>query len=77
MVRERICFALAIIQIWILVAASEERYIEDTDRFPGWKGELPGNNPGQPQALSQDKTGVTVGYGENGVVRLSPQELLL
>lgn len=52
--------------------SSQDRYIEDNDRFPGWKGELPvaGNedNPGQPKALSQDRTGVTVGYGEDGVV---------
>ena len=51
-------------------AAAEERYIEDTDRFPGWKGELP-NNPADQltQALSQQATGKTVGFGENGKVR--------
>lgn len=53
---------------------SQERYIEDSDRLPGWKGELPGvgggTSGGQPRALSQDRTGVTVGYGENGVVSL-------
>lgn len=58
-----------------LLAHGEERYIEDNDRFPGWKGELPGVgggvSGGQPKALSQDRTGVTVGYGEDGVVRAS------
>lgn len=52
--------------------SAQDRYIEDNDRFPGWKGELPGNgltnDDGQLQALSQATTGVTVGYGENGVV---------
>ena len=55
-------------------AFGDERYIEDNDRFPGWKGELPGvgggDSGGQPKALSQDRTGVTVGYGEDGVVRI-------
>ena len=63
---------LALLQLG-LSAQAEERYIEDNDRFPGWKGELPGvgggESGGQPKALSQDRTGVTVGYGENGVVR--------
>ena len=36
-------------------------YIEDTDRFPGWKGELP-------RAIV-DKT---IGYGQGGVVYTPP-----
>jgi hypothetical protein len=72
MARGRLSLGLALLQLWFLAVVSEERYIEDTDRFPGWKGELPGHNPGQPKALSQEKTGMTVGYGENGVVRFSP-----
>lgn len=67
MARGRLSLGLALLQLWFLAVVSEERYIEDTDRFPGWKGELPGHNPGQPKALSQEKTGMTVGYGENGV----------
>ena len=51
------------------VASEGERYIEDTDRFPGWKGELPGNVIDEAtKALSQHPTGKTVGYGENGQV---------
>lgn len=59
-------FALAIL---IQTALGEgERYIEDTDRFPGWKGELPSAIDEATKALSQIPTGKTVGYGENGKV---------
>lgn len=56
--------------------ASANRYIEDTDHFPGWKGELP-TEPVVHKALSQHPTGETVGYGEDGKVgpgstRLNP-----
>lgn len=44
-------------------------YIEDTDRFPGWKGELP-NKVGKPDAMDQAPTGNTVGFGELGKVGL-------
>lgn len=37
-----------------------EVYIEDTDRFPGWKGELP----------KAELAGPTLGYGESGEVLL-------
>ena len=47
-----------------------ERYIEDTDRFPGWKGELPSLIDEATKALSQKPTGKTIGYGENGKVAL-------
>lgn len=70
----QLCLLLAALKV-AAVGAAEDRYIEDTDRFPGWKGELPGsagNNPGQPKALSQDRTGVTVGFGEDGVVIYLP-----
>jgi prolyl 4-hydroxylase len=40
-------------------AAKSNEYIEDTDRFPGWKGELP-----QQQPLGSDA--ITIGYGEAG-----------
>ena len=47
-----------------------ERYIEDTDRFPGWKGELPvpiqdfrnGSDAGEAPAS------LTIGVGANGKV---------
>lgn len=42
-------------------AASANEYIEDTDRFPGWKGELP-----QQQPLADDPA--TIGFGESGKV---------
>ncbi len=38
------------------------QYIEDTDRFPGWRGELPRMEVG---------VGDTVGFGELGQVRLT------
>lgn len=41
------------------VAAAADVYIEDTDRFPGWKGELPQTQP-------QPETSGTVGFGESG-----------
>ena len=37
-------------------------FIEDTDRFPGWRGELPSH-------LGQAGVGDTVGFGELGKVR--------
>lgn len=46
-------------------AAKTNEYIEDTDRFPGWKGELP-----QQQPLGSDP--VTIGYGESGKVSGNP-----
>lgn len=46
----------------IASAATTNEYIEDTDRFPGWKGELP-----QQQPLAADPA--TIGYGESGKVR--------
>ena len=44
-------------------AAKSEVYIEDTDRFPGWKGELPQQQPLESAAM--------VGYGEAGQVGLT------
>lgn len=59
---------LATSLVWALVSA-EERYIEDTDRFPGWKGELPSDTVAKAsEALSQTATGKTIGFGENGKV---------
>ena len=49
------------------VALGSQEFIEDTDRFPGWKGELPNRNL-KPDALDQKPTGNTVGYGELGKV---------
>lgn len=39
---------------------SPPQYIEDTERFPGWRGELPRMEVG---------VGDTVGFGELGQVR--------
>ena len=41
-------------------------YIEDTDRFPGWKGELPRVKNGQPGEPDSSK----LAFGEHGKVRL-------
>ena len=44
-----------------------ERYIEDTDRFPGWKGELP--VPIQDfRNESAAPAGLTIGVGADGKV---------
>ena len=72
---------------WLLLllscghSACASRYVEDTDRFPGWKGALPmpGEKPaaaGKEAALSQDAKGVTLALGDAGSVRL-PAPLLL
>ena len=52
------------------------RYVEDTDRFPGWKGALPmpGEKPaaaGKEAALSQEAEGVSLALGDAGSVRLA------
>ena len=47
--------------IMVAMKVVDAVYIEDTDRFPGWKGELP-------QAVGE-KGANTIGYGEGGVVR--------
>lgn len=41
-----------------------EKYIEDADRFPGWKGELPHDKTSQP---GQPKV-VELAFGEHGKV---------
>ncbi|KAK9797418.1 hypothetical protein WJX73_008984 [Symbiochloris irregularis] len=56
--------------LWLLllaccIALGSQEFIEDTDRFPGWKGELPNRNL-KPDALDQTPTGNTVGFGELG-----------
>ena len=57
--------ALAAGQILVVSAAHANEYIEDTDRFPGWKGELP-----QQQPLADDPG--TIGFGESGkVIRIA------
>jgi hypothetical protein len=53
--------ALAAGQILVVSAVHANEYIEDTDRFPGWKGELP-----QQQPLADDPA--TIGFGESGKV---------
>lgn len=55
---------LIIFSLSIVVLGKElDIYIEDSDRFPGWRGELP--------QASQDVGSVdTIGFGELGRVRL-------
>lgn len=50
---------LVIHRVSASTAHSTETYVEDTDRFPGWKGELPRVQQPDPHS---------VGYGEGGVV---------
>ena len=49
--------------------AANQRYIEDEDRFPGWKGVLPSQLQQQPTV--QEPAPETTGYGELGQVRPS------
>ena len=66
---QRLLACLASCLLLHVSTGENERYIEDTDRFPGWKGELPSNMVDEAtKALSQHPTGKTVGYGENGKV---------
>ena len=68
-VSQRLFACLASCLLLHATTGENERYIEDTDRFPGWKGELPSNVVDEAtKALSQHPTGKTVGYGENGKV---------
>ena len=57
-----------------------ERYIEDTDRFPGWKGELPsplkdsqeGAQAAKAANDSQAPAALTMGVGSDGKVDIHP-----
>ena len=56
---------------WILVAplllhfaSAADKYIQDSDRFPGWKGELPHIKHGQPG----EPDTVELAFGEHGKV---------
>ena len=44
-----------------------DKYIEDADRFPGWKGELPHMKHGQPGQPDS----VELAFGEHGKVSLT------
>ncbi len=62
----------ALAQSYARFFCRSERYIEDTDRFPGWKGELPvplidvqGANKSDASAPPM----LTIGLGANGKVR--------
>lgn len=46
---------------------TERVYIEDTDRFPGWKGELP----------RAELSGPSIGYGDSGKVSPLPLYLIV
>ena len=54
--------AVALVNAWVV--AGLDKYIEDTDRFPGWRGELPGGD------AAADGPGDTVGFGELGQVSI-------
>ena len=75
-----------VLSAWLLLlllcgrGVRASRYVEDTDRFPGWKGALPmpGEKPaaaGKEAALSQDAKGAILALGDAGSVRL-PSPLL-
>lgn len=54
---------LLIILVLLGPACALDKYLADPDRFPGWKGELPG---GSDDSRDPDE----VGYGLLGEVRL-------
>ncbi len=61
---------------WILVAPvllhfalAADKYIQDSDRFPGWKGELPHMKHGQPG----EPDTVELAFGEHGKVGKGPK----
>ena len=56
----QILLLLVIYLVSASTALASEVYVEDTDRFPGWRGELPQLEKVDPNS---------VGYGEAGVVR--------
>ena len=46
------------------LSLAADKYIEDADRFPGWKGELPHVKTGQPG----EPDTVELAFGEHGKV---------
>ena len=64
--RARACSACVPLLVLLYTAVrvgadtAKDMYIEDTDRFPGWKGELP--------RTAEEDGPNTIGYGEGGVV---------
>ena len=73
-VREAVCFP----------TCRTERYIEDTDRFPGWKGELPSPVKDDQEGAHAPKAGndsqapaaLTMGVGVDGKVGMHPCHVL-
>ena len=67
----RLAAGLPLLLLLCSSCASGDRYIEDTDRFPGWKGALPlpGEKPAAEAALSQEAKGVTIAVGDSESVR--------
>lgn len=62
---------LLLLLIVVQLAAGLEKgaaFIEDADRFPGWRGELPSH------LAAQAAQGDTVGFGELGQVRAAATE---
>ena len=71
MARGRRLLLLAALTCLGTASRAAEKYIEDSDRFPGWKGELPEAVPSQriTDALNQS-SGQRVAYGTPGGVGL-------
>ncbi len=69
MARGRRLLLLAALTCLGTASRAAEKYIEDSDRFPGWKGELPEAVPSQriTDALNQS-SGQRVAYGTPGGV---------
>ena len=54
--------------LFLYLGVAADKYIEDADRFPGWKGELPHMKHGQPG----EPDSVELAFGEHGKVSLLP-----
>ena len=57
--------------LFLHLVLAAEKYIEDADRFPGWKGELPHIKHGQPG----EPDSVELAFGEHGKVISTPNIL--
>lgn len=58
------CRWTVVVPLFLHLALAADKYIEDTDRFPGWKGELPHMKHGQPG----EPDSVELAFGEHGKV---------
>lgn len=58
------CSWIVVAPVLLHFALAADKYIQDSDRFPGWKGELPHMKHGQPG----EPDTVELAFGEHGKV---------